>query len=214
VTINGKWQDQPAHCLSFENPCLDDHNLDEGREAVRLKGLTPPYTICFSGRLESAKGVNRILEALAKMTDKSVIKVVHFIGDGSERSYFEDRAKLISIQCLFHGFLQREQVFKILKESDFFVFPSLSEGFPKVVAEAANFGCIPVVSNVSSIPQYINEANGFVWDVSKDFNTFFQQVFLNSVENLKERAEQSNNLAPLFTYTRYVERLKYEILKF
>ena len=30
VTINGVWPDQPAHCLSFENPCLTDNEYKEG----------------------------------------------------------------------------------------------------------------------------------------------------------------------------------------
>ena len=32
-----------------------------------------------------------------------------------------------------------------------------SEGFPKVIAEAINFGCIPVVSNISAIGHYVKD---------------------------------------------------------
>lgn len=215
VTINGKWHDQPEHCFTFENPCLDEHNLIEGKHSCDRKRYEPPYSLCFSGRLERAKGVKRILEALSEITDKNLIKVVHFVGDGNERSYFEKLTKGVSVQCIFHGFLSREQLFTILKESDFFTLPSTaSEGFPKVIAEAANFGCVPIVSNISSIPQYINESNGFVWDVNTDFSAFLKQALLASNDELKKKTEHAFKVASLFTYSRYVDRIEAEILKF
>src|SRR5690606_41947831 len=33
VTINGRWPNQPKHCLSYENPCLTKQELDEGQRS-------------------------------------------------------------------------------------------------------------------------------------------------------------------------------------
>ena len=43
-----------------------------------------------------------------------------------------------------------------------FVLPSYTEGFPKVIAEAASYGCVPIVTNIGSIGQYINKENGIL----------------------------------------------------
>src|SRR5690606_6991269 len=37
VTINGKWPNQPKHCLTFENPCLTLEEREEGRQVMEQK---------------------------------------------------------------------------------------------------------------------------------------------------------------------------------
>jgi glycosyltransferase involved in cell wall biosynthesis len=85
--------------------------------------------------------------------------------------------------------------------------PSDNEGFPKVIAEAANYGCVPIVSNVSSIPHYINESNGFLWDIKKgEFREFVESINL-SPENLHDKAKEAFEMSKLFTYERYARRI-------
>jgi glycosyltransferase involved in cell wall biosynthesis len=169
VTINGQWDEQPAHCVTFENPCLTLSDLKLGAKIRAVKTIDGPLTFCFVGRLETAKGVEVILKAFGMLTDieKQGIETVHFVGDGKEADYFKSLVENINdIEFVFHGFLSRDAVFKIYEQSQVFMLPSVaSEGFPKVIAEAMNFGCVPVVSNVSSISQYIDATNGFVLEV-------------------------------------------------
>ncbi len=216
VTINGHWEEQPAHCLSFENPCLNSENRTNGSKILIEKSFSKPWTLCFVGRLESAKGVGHILQALKNFPQQEFFKEFHLIGDGPERTTFEEEAKSLKIPVRFHGFLPREKVFEIYKQSHFFLLPSASEGFPKVVAEAGNFGCIPIVSNVSSIPQYMkNGINSYLWQIEKDsFESFFSNVFSEiKEETLRTVAIEASKTAALFTFQRYNERIKTEILK-
>src|SRR5690554_227300 len=67
VTINGRWPKQPKHCLTFENPCLTETERAEGLEISQNKKFEAPYTFCFVGRLEDAKGVQRIIDAFGKL---------------------------------------------------------------------------------------------------------------------------------------------------
>src|SRR5690606_32323636 len=81
VTINGKWPNQPKHCLTFENPCLTLEEREEGQQVIEQKEFKPSFTFCFVGRLEDAKGVRRILDAFSGLADKSLVKAIHFAGD-------------------------------------------------------------------------------------------------------------------------------------
>ncbi len=215
VTINGRWPGQPAHCLSFENPCLTKDDREQGQAVLKGKSYVAPWEFCFVGRLERAKGVQRILDALAAYPQPGQIKAVHLVGDGPERRSFEAQARSLTIPVHFHGFLPREEVFRIYARSHFFLLPSDSEGFPKVIAEAANFGCIPLVSDVSSIPHYVqHRKNGFVWEAGgKDFSVFFART-LSDVEKgqLRSMATAAFKMAGLFTFERYGERIVKEIL--
>lgn len=216
VTINGKWPGQPQHCLSFENPCLTELELKDGMEVVRSKMFAPPFTFCFVGRLEDAKGVQRIIDTFSRMESLKEVGTVHLIGDGPNRDNYEKQCRDLELPTIFHGFLEREKVFEIYKKSHFFLLPSTaSEGFPKVIAEAMNYGCIPIVSEVSSIGQYVNSKNGFI--VEPCTHEELKQKLINAMNSDEECLRNMSYLAHQaifqFTFENYRKRISSEILE-
>ena len=216
VTINGFWPEQPKQCLSFENPCLTLNERDFGKEIVAKKKYDVPFKLCFVGRLEDEKGVQRILDALKQIQQPNFIDSVHFIGDGEKRSSYEKQAESISLDIIFHGYLQREEVFEIYRKSHFMLLPSTaSEGFPKVIAEAMNFGCIPIVSSVSSIGHYVTTENGFIVAPATAENMYKILMSLKDEENeiLKSKAMHAYKRVAQFTFDHYNHRIINQILK-
>ena len=212
VTINGKWDDQPGHCFTFENPCLDEDERITGTKIINHKKFHPPYTACFIGRIETEKGVKRILDALPEFANKQITKI-HFIGNGDEIYEFKKQASnQITVKCIFHGSVDRNRIPEILIDSHFLLLPSTaSEGFPKVIAEGMNYGAIPIVSDVSSIGQYINQQNGFVWNTCSDFKTWVQKLTFNK-SDLVNKSRFGYSTSELFTFEKYYQRLKSSIL--
>lgn len=210
VTINGFWTDQPKHCYSFENPSLTEDDIVRGMQIAEKKVFHSPYTFSFIGRLEDPKGVSRIIEAL-KVIPQEKIKNIHFVGDGSKTADYRKQAAFLGDKVSFHGFLGKEKIHELLANSHFFLLPSTaSEGFPKVIAEAACYGAIPIVSDVSSISHYINDSNGFLWKIEETIP--FEHVFLNAIntnqDKLKEKSNNVLNVAKLFTFENYWNKLK------
>lgn len=216
VTINGRWAGQPAHCITFENPCLTNLETEEGIAILNRKDYSGQLNFCFVGRLESAKGVGRILRAFSQLKDHSKIGVIHLVGDGVERSKFELIAKDIPLDIRFHGFVERNKVAEIMKDCHVFLLPSTaSEGFPKVIAEAANYGCIPIVSDVSSIGQYIKHLdNGFLVSHKDEEGLEFINVIqdINFNQNLKEIALRAQKISSRFTFEWYLNLIETKIL--
>lgn len=215
VTINGRWKNQPKQCLTFENPCLSQYYRFEGIEISKNKDFNQPFIFCFAGRLEDEKGVRRIIEAFEMLNYKDKVKEVHFIGNGPNMDVYKSLAHSSNIHFIFHGFLKFDDLFEIFKKSHFFLLPSsASEGFPKVIAEALNFGCIPIVSNVSSIGQYIHDGkNGFITtpNTSENLKKVIEGIQKLRHEDLKVMQSDSD-LIDLFTYDYYLERIKNEII--
>lgn len=209
VTINGFWDDQPAHCISFENPCLTQEDIRLGKQIAATKTFDGSYIFSFVGRLEDAKGVSRIIEALRAIpTDK--IKEVHFVGNGHKMEHYKSETSFLGDKVVFHGFLDKKGVHTILAKSHLFLLPSDSEGFPKVIAEAACYGAIPIVSDVGSISHYINEKNGFVWEIKS--TTSYSKILQNAVNTppitLKHLSDNNLILAELFTFDNYKQNLQ------
>jgi len=208
VTINGFWPEQPKHCHSFENPCLTEEDITIGKSVAEDKVFEPPFVVTFIGRLEDAKGVSTILEALKHLPPEKIERV-HFAGEGKESEAYKKTAVFLGEKVTFHGQLSQPKVHDLLKESHFLLLPSKSEGFPKVIAEAACYGVIPVVSNVGSIGHYINKQNGFLWNPQsgETYIQLLEKAFYSSPVNLKHRGRQISLLAPAFTYTNYLKKL-------
>lgn len=214
VTINGFWDKQPKHCLSFENPCLLKNDIDSGKAIATMKYFEPPYVFCFVGRLDEKKGMKHIVNALTEI-ENDKIKEFHFVGDSSKKVNYRNQLSFLREKIRFHGFLPKDEVHTILEKSHFIVLPSKSEGFPKVIAEAACYGTIPIVSNVGSIPHYINSNNGFVWDISSanKFEVIMQEAINNTPKSLKEKSDLVIDLATKFTFASYLDKLNKLILK-
>jgi glycosyltransferase involved in cell wall biosynthesis len=213
VTINGFWPDQPKHCISFENPCLTEEQLQKGSQKVHQKKFEPPFNFIFIGRLEDAKGVGLIIEAIRKI-DKSLINTVKFIGDGPNRSEYEKKTEDMDYVA-FLGGLNNDMIHEELKKADFLLLPSAaSEGFPKVIAEAACYGVVPIVSNVGSIAHYINDSSGFVCDsenIVETFNVQLQSALKTESYHLKQKSIQVSEVAKLFTFNAYLNKLQRHI---
>ncbi|WMI69863.1 glycosyltransferase [Mangrovimonas sp. YM274] len=200
VTVNGHWPKQPKHCLSFENPCLTQEELKEGLLWSGNRSIPRRWTFCYVGRIEDAKGVGRILEALKTLEPnyRSRIACVHLVGEGKSLDAYRLQANDCEIPILFHGALSRKEVFGIYKESDVFLMPTTaSEGFPKVIAEAMNFGCIPMVSQVSAITQYVeDQKHGWILEnvemaslhsALKDMMSLSSETYLDYVSECHEQ---------------------------
>ncbi len=209
VTINGFWNNQLKHCLSFENPCLTLNEIEIGKSVSENKNFNKPFIFAFVGRLDSEKGVDEIIKALKTISFDTIDKV-HFIGDGEKLEFYKKQIHFLNDKIIFHGFLEKRQVHEILKQSHFFLLPSKSEGFPKVIAEACCYGTIPIVSNVGSILHYVNNSNGFIWDIksNENFSATIQKAINSDKISLGEKSIAGIELAKKFTFVNYVHKLE------
>ena len=215
VTINGNWPNQMDHCLTFENPCLTEQERQEGKRVVDKKDFSGPYSFCFVGRLEEAKGVSLLIDAFSKLNNRSMVKSVELIGDGSGREKYEVMVKTNQLPFTFYGFKNRNEVFEIYKKCHFIVLPSSSEGFPKVIAEAMNYGCLPIVSDISSIGQYVTNSNGYL--IPQFSSNILKDILTEAISTpeglLKQKALYGYGITHKFTFENYRNRIFNEILK-
>jgi glycosyltransferase involved in cell wall biosynthesis len=213
VTINGFWPNQPKHCISFENPCLSIEQIQNGKQILKQKKYRAPYNFVFIGRLEDEKGVRLILETLQKI-DSHFINSLVIIGDGPKRLDYE-RIGSYQKHVKFLGGLNNKSIHEILFTADFLLLPSVaSEGFPKVIAEAACYGVIPIVSDVGSIAHYINEGNGFVcntYNIKDSFELQLKNAIGTESSKLQQKSMLVSEIAGLFTFDAYREKLEKHI---
>lgn len=208
ITVNGSWPNEPETVISFENPCLTLSELANAGEALSTK-RNDLKTICFVGAMTPNKGISEFLESLPLLTHKNKVCKIYIAGDGLLRSQLEEVAAQLDFEIVFLGSIQREQLNQIYTESDILILPSQTEGFPKVIAEASAFGCVPIVTDMSALSQYIlSGQNGLLLkNRNKETIASAIDILLDDFERLRGMASEVTKLAPLFTYERYCSRV-------
>jgi glycosyltransferase involved in cell wall biosynthesis len=209
VTVNGAWPDQPPHVHTFVNPCLTDDEVAQGRKAAAGKELAGPPRLVFVGRIEADKGVGRALEALARLQTEGCAATLDLVGDGPERPQFERQAEALGVKerARFHGWVARPALAPFYAQSHLMIFPSDSEGWPKVLSEAMAYGVVPVAAAVGSIPQVLGAAGAGRALPSEDVAGFVQAVREYALNPARWKAESRRAVeaAAAFTYGRYLD---------
>ena len=165
--------------------------------------------------METNKGAEKLINALKSDLSHLNFNKVYFIGDGSKRKFYFEKAKSISgTNIKFLGEIDKNQLFKIYEKCHLIILPSNSEGFPKVIAEAGAHGCVPVVSKVGSIIHYINSSNGYLLNQNNSNSIYNNLCLVNAArESLKFKAENIVELSNDFTFEKYIKNIHKFILK-
>ena len=115
--------------------------------------------LLFVGRLERAKGLPILLEAVVALCGDWPGLRLTIVGDGPDRSRLESRARQLGVEenVTFAGYKSRAEVLQHLRAADVFVMSSLAEGVPVVLMEAMAGGLPVVAPRIAGIPELIED---------------------------------------------------------
>lgn len=216
VTVNGQWEDDPPFVHNFINPCLTDQEVKEGRTISQGKVLTSPVRLLFVGRLERAKGVERGLKVVARLRESGVEVKFDLVGDGRERKELEEVARSLGIadNVTFHGWIPRTEMATFYSRAHLLLFPTNSEGWPKVISEAMAYGVVPLTSAVSSIPQFLNKFGIGMALPPQDIEGFANAVhaYLDDPARWADESKRAVDAAARFSYSRFLQDVR-DLLK-
>lgn len=119
--------------------------------------------LCFCGLHVSRKGGGYLIKALAKAAKRVPVKL-HMLGDGPMSKKWITLAEHLNCKHLitWHGRLPRTNVFKVYSASDVFIFPSLCDVYPTVIAEAMSHGLPVITTNIPGVGDMVDENSGYL----------------------------------------------------
>ncbi|MAT90626.1 MAG: glycosyl transferase [Flavobacteriaceae bacterium] len=156
VLVYGDWPLQTKNIHPFFTATYSEEKIPKHL----AKEVQQPVQCIFVGALTPGKQPGYVLALVAALRDKGVEAHLDIYGDGVERTYMEEWIATHDAEwVVLHGNQTSETVEEAYKSAHFLLLPSRSEGWPKVVAEAMFWGCIPVALGVSCIPWMLGEGN-------------------------------------------------------
>ncbi len=149
---------------------VSERNIED---PLRAKGfeLHEPVRLLSVGRLDREKGLNFLIEAVEELIKEKRLNVVlQIVGKGFKveeerrlRQEVKKRDLTRDIRFLGHT-AHGPELFRLYRESDIFILPSLSgEGFPQTLFEAMAYRIPIIATKVAGIPNVIEDGeNGLL----------------------------------------------------
>jgi len=116
--------------------------------------------LLFVGTLSKGKQPLYAIQLVEKLHQQGYSVCLDLFGEGVERQQLESYLleKDLQNRIVLHGNQTKETIQLAYQSSHFLILPSKSEGWPKVVAEAMFWGCVPLATAVSCVSTML--ANG------------------------------------------------------
>ncbi len=206
ISVNARRDGDPEFILSLPNPCLWRREWELAEDASRNRTFSPPFRWVFAGNLQENKGIIDILDALDQPGGMPGLASLAIAGRGPLEEKVRQRVAQYRgpVEIRFLGALARKELNAVFADSDFLVLPSRSEGFPKVVAEAAAQGCIPLVPEFPSLQSlWIEGDNAFFIRPGESLNQSWDRVIAD--EGWKRISLGARARAADYSYEKYLE---------
>ena len=171
----------------------------------------PPTSFLFVGTLSKGKQPLLAIQLVEKLYQQGKKVRLNLYGDGILRPTLETYIKENNLQDIvfLRGNQSKETVLKAYQTSHFLVLPSKSEGWPKVVAEAMFWACVPVVSKVSCVPYMLGYGERGI-QLKEQLQTDVSQVMsvLNDELCYQKMASEGQNWSRQFTTDKFEIEIK------
>jgi len=190
-TVIEKYHQDPSKVTTVHNAV---EPLSTEIEAIKSKKGTKDKVITFLGRITMQKGPEYFVEAAARVLKKT--RNVRFVmaGSGDMMNQMIRLAAQRNISDRFHftGFLKGSQVYEMLKSSDVYVMPSVSEPFGISPLEAMQCGVPSIISKQSGCAEILNNAVKVdYWDIEAMADAMYSIVTYPAMyEYLKEEGKR------------------------
>ncbi|KKW12621.1 MAG: Glycosyltransferase [Parcubacteria group bacterium GW2011_GWA2_49_9] len=158
--------------------------IDLPQKMNKRNTVPVPFTFLTVGRLVPVKNIGLQISALAKIAEKIPHVRLRVVGDGPEMANLQQTTNNLQLQgkVFFEGY--QKDLSKYYAEADAFLLTSDSEGWGRVVLEAAAHSLPIIMTNVGLAQEVItNNESGFIIPVGDERElTLAMQEFIGSPE--------------------------------
>ncbi|MCS3532445.1 glycosyltransferase [Chryseobacterium sp. JUb7] len=152
-------------------------------------------------RLHSRKGFHKLMDAHARLLKDGLDHHIIIIGDGEEKENLKKQAENLGVTHSFEFLGSLMNPYPYVKQADFFILPSESEGWPLIIADTLILQKPIISTNVGGIPEMIaHEKTGYLINYDTDEMYESMKKFLTDPElvsqikdNLKDIEKQFDN---------------------
>lgn len=198
VLVYGAWKNQTKNIQSFFTATFKDSE----KENVPERNYKNTLHFIFVGSLVKGKRPLLAIQILEALYKQHYNVTLNLYGDGVLSTGLKRYVTKHNLEHIitFHGNQKKEVIESAIKSSHFSILPSQSEGWPKAIAEAMFFGCIPIVTKISCVPYMLDYGNRGIL-IEPDVNLAVSEIktVLKNESHLKQMSNSALKWSQTFT---------------
>lgn len=208
--VYGEWPDRNENIIPFFTASY----TEKDQIASPPRAIQPDNTIklLFVGTLTQGKRPMECLALAQALLQKNISVEIHFYGEGPLRKLLATsiQADEIKNAAYIHGNVNSDTLKMAYQNSHFLLSLSDSEGWPKAIAEAMWWGCIPISTPVSCVPWMLNQQERGL--IVNDINTPHMEPIVSLINSSRAYVKMSQ-LGMQWARTYTLEKFNQEIEK-
>ncbi|MEC4004388.1 glycosyltransferase [Flavobacterium sp. SUN052] len=165
VLVYGEWPNQSKNIKPFFTATY----CESEKEVVKEKSLNELIKFIFVGTLSSGKRPLYAIQLVESLKQNGFDVQLDLYGEGVEFNALNEYIEINKLDdfIFLKGNRTKNEMKELYTKSHFLLLASKSEGWPKVVAEAMFWGCLPLVTAVSCVPNMLeNENRGLILEIN------------------------------------------------
>ncbi|MFC0343558.1 glycosyltransferase [Epilithonimonas hispanica] len=174
---------------------------------------TAPVFIAV-GRLHSRKGFHKLIEVHSRLIKDGFRHKIIIIGDGEEKENLENLTKELGVENTFVLIGSMINPYPYVKNADFYIMPSESEGWPLIIADTLILQKPIISTAVGGIPEMItHRENGYLinYDSEEIYNAM--KEFMSNKELVSQIKENLKNSEIQFDNQKIFDTVENIIIK-
>jgi glycosyltransferase involved in cell wall biosynthesis len=188
--VYGNWDNMSKNI----NPFFAATFHENEKENSIYRDYSSQLKFIFVGGLVSGKRPLFAVKLIEELHSKGIRCHLDVLGDGPLRIEMETYISQNDLKDIvkLHGNRDKEYLKSALKESHFVLLPSISEGWPKALAEGMFFGCIPISTKISCVPWMLDDGKRGILieaDFEKAFNEIYGVITHGSLKEISKAAQ-------------------------
>ena len=208
VLVYGEWKGSSKNIKPFFTATYSEKEIVQPIS----KKINEEIKFIFVGTLSEGKQPLYAIQLIEELKKKNSIAHLSVYGEGHLRDKMEEYISVNNLknQVTIFGNQTKDIIKQAYQNNHFLILPSKSEGWPKVVAEAMFFGCVPLTTNVSCVNYMIDKGNrGVILSLNLNEDIAQIQKLIHDENLYVKMSERAANWSQHFT-TEYFEN---EIIK-
>ncbi len=207
VLVYGNWPQSTKNIYPFFTATYTEAD----KILVQPRTMESAIEMIFVGTLSKGKRPLYAIQLAQELHKKFPNFQLSIYGHGKEKAqlqtYIEEHN--LSNFVVLKGNFSQDEMKAVYQAAHFMILPSESEGWPKVVAEAMFWGCVPVATRVSCVPDMLDHGNrGILLDVNLVADTLAMSQILKQQEKYNQMAFLSMQWSRLYTLDKFESEIQ------
>lgn len=207
VLIYGEWKSKSKNLLPFFTASYSNKD----KVNFEKPDINKKVRLIFVGTLSPGKNPIDSITLLNLIRKEGIHADLYFCGDGILKEKLKEYIDKLDLNnsAFIMGNMSQSELVEYYIKSHFLVFLSDSEGWPKVVAEAMWWGCIPVVKPISCLPNMLDFGKRGIIHKDNFIDTLNQIInYIKKPHEFNQISILASNWARNFTVEKFEQEIK------